>query len=248
MFNASHHANEWITSSLLMRFVFDLCKARRDGTSLYGENISALLDRVGLDAVPMVNPDGVDLVTGQIRAGSAIYNAAQSMNTGLPFPDGWKANLRGVDLNLNYPASWELARQIKFAAGYTAPGPRDYVGPYPLSEPETVAMVDLTQASNYLLTVSLHTQGKVIYWTFEDYMPPNAFEIGNAMSEASGYPLDTPSEFSSYAGYKDWFLQTYLRPGYTPECGIGVNPLPLDQFDDIYSSVLPMLITAMKLA
>ena len=26
----------------------------------------------------------------------------------VPFPEGWKANLLGVDLNLNYPAKWLL--------------------------------------------------------------------------------------------------------------------------------------------
>lgn len=249
MFNASHHANEWITSALLMAFVFDLCSANRSGRSLDGIMVNELLSRVGLDAVPMVNPDGVDLVTGQIRAGSPIYDSALSLNTqGLPFPDGWKANVRGVDLNLNYPAGWERARELKFAAGYTDPGPRDYVGSAPLSEPESRAMVELTQKNDYLLTVSLHTQGEVIFWTFEDYMPPRAFEIGSAMSAASGYALDAPDQFSSYAGYKDWFLQTYVRPGYTPECGLGVNPLPIEQFYSIYASVRPMLLTAMDMA
>ncbi len=249
MFNAAHHANEWITAPLLMAFVFDICAANRNGANLDGINVSALLDKVGLDAIPMVDPDGVDLVTGQIKAGSAVYNGALALNgQGLPFPNGWKANIRGVDLNLNYPAGWERARQLKFAAGFTSPGPRDYVGSAPLSEPESRAMVEVTQNSNYLLTVSLHTQGQVIFWTFENYMPPRAFEIGSAMSAASGYALAQPDEFSSYAGYKDWFLQTYVRPGYTPECGLGVNPLPLEQFYTIYASVRPMLLTAMDMA
>lgn len=246
MFNASHHANEWITTPLAVKFLFDILKSEDSGGEMYGINVSELLERVGLDCIPMVNPDGVDLVTGQIRAG-AIYNDALALNTaGTPFPDGWKANIRGVDLNLNYPAGWDRARELKFAAGYTVPGPRDYVGPYPLSEPETEAMVRQTREGDYLLTVSLHTQGEVIFWTFEDYMPPRAREIGLAMERASGYVLDTPGEFSSYAGYKDWFLQTYERPGYTPECGRGVNPLPIEQFEEIYAHVAPMLIVAMN--
>ena len=38
----------------------------------------------------------------------------------------------------------------------------------------------------------------------------------------------------SYAGYKDWFIQEFDKPGYTFEAGIGVNPLPISQLGTIY--------------
>ena len=64
------------------------------------------------------------------------------------------------------------------------------------------------------------------------------------MAQASGYSLeDTPYE-SSFAGYKDWFIQNFRRPGYTIEVGQGVNPLPIDQFDEIYRDNVGILVTA----
>ena len=54
---------------------------------------------------------------------------------------------------------------------------------------------------------------------------------------------DVPYE-SSFAGYKDWFIQRFRRPGYTIEAGRGENPLPLDQFEEIYRNNLPILVTA----
>ena len=43
-------------------------------------------------------------------------------------------------------------------------------------------------------------------------------------------------------GYKDWFIQTYNRPGYTIEASLGENPLPISQFDEIYKDNIGILI------
>ena len=52
---------------------------------------------------------------------------------------------------------------------------------------------------------------------------------------------DVPYD-ASFAGYKDWFIQDYNRPGYTIEAGLGENPLPITQFDEIYKNNLGILI------
>ena len=249
LYNASHHANEWITTPVLMKFLEDYAGNYLEGLSIYGRDARALYNRVTLSLVPMVNPDGVDLVTGQLKSESSAYKTAQSMNyLNLPFPSGWKANIRGVDLNVNYPAGWVLARAQKFAAGYMAPGPRVYVGPFPLSEPESSAMAELTMELRPRLSLSYHTQGQVIYWKFLNYQPENSYEIGRQMADASGYTLETTPEFSAYAGYKDWFIQSFNLPGYTIECGIGESPLPLSQFEEIYNDNIGILTLGMELA
>ena len=158
------------------------------------------------------------------------------------FQVGWKANINGVDLNLQFPAGWEQAKEIKFSQGFTKPAPRDFVGFGPLTEPEALAIYNFTFLYNFRLVISFHTQGKEIYWQFQDYKPENSEYIGKSFSEASGYLLaDTPYN-SSFAGYKDWFIQNFNRPGYTIEAGIGVNPLPISQFDEIYNDIIGILI------
>ena len=47
---------------------------------------------------------------------------------------------------------------------------------------------------------------------------------------------ETPGA-SGYAGYKDWFIEEYDRPGYTVEAGMGENPLPMKQFERIYHEI-----------
>ena len=244
LYNAAHHANEWITVPVLMKFLEDYARAISENGRIYGFPAQALYQRCTLHLVPMVDPDGVDLVTEGLREGDPGFAEARALGEnfpGIPFPDGWKANLRGVDLNLNYPARWEQAREIKFSQGWDRPGPRDYVGPAPLSEPETEALAGLTERTEPGLTLSLHTQGKAIYWKFGSMEPPGARELGERFAAVSGYALEDVPYASGFAGYKDWFILTRDRPGYTLELGSGENPLPLSQFDEIYAAALGIL-------
>lgn len=237
LYTAAHHANEWITSLVLLKYAEELAQAIAQGGSIYGVPAQQLAQAATIYMVPMVNPDGVDLVTEAILPGSPTYLLAQSLAAfypAIPFPSGWKANLAGVDLNLNYPAGWLQAREIKFSQGFTRPGPRDYVGNAPLNQLETRALYGYTQALDPALVLAYHSQGRVIYWQFRDYTVPGARELGERFSASSGYALEDTPYASSFAGFKDWFIQEYLRPGYTIEVGAGENPLPLSQFDRIY--------------
>ena len=247
IYSAAHHANEWITTPVLLKFVEDLAEAVDSDGTLYGVNAKNIVEAATIYIVPMVDPDGVDLVTGAIPTGTLEYETARRLGENypnIPFPEGWKANLLGVDLNLQYPAGWLQAREIKFSQGFTKPGPRDYVGRAPLNQRESIALAGYTEAIDPALVLAYHTQGKVIYWQFRDYEVPGARELAEEFARLSGYALeDTPYE-SSFAGYKDWFIQNFRRPGYTIEVGAGENPLPIEQFDEIYRDNLGILVTA----
>lgn len=245
-YNAAHHANEWITTPLLLTFCEQLCARLGDGGDMEGQNIRDLLSKVTLVLAPAVDPDGIDLVTGALDAETTAAAKALAANyPDIPFPAGWKANIRGIDLNLQYPAGWSIAREIKFAAGYTRPGPRDYVGPAPLVAPESLAMYGFTRALDPLLTLSYHTQGRVIYWQYDGYDVPGSEAIARQFAAVSGYDVAETPYASGHAGYKDWFLQDYRRPGFTIEAGSGENPLPLSQFPDIWSDNLGILLGGM---
>lgn len=251
LYNASHHANEWITTPVVLHFLEQYAEAVANEDKIFGLEAAALFRNTRLDMVPMVNPDGVDLVTGAIEAGSAQYEVAQLIAAyypSIPFPDGWKANLTGVDLNLNYPAGWEQARENKFALGFTGPAPRDYVGEAPLDQPESAAMARLTRQTQPRLTLSYHAQGEVIYWKFMDLEPAGAEELGQEFARVSGYALENTPFASGFAGYKDWFIQDFDRPGYTIEVGLGESPLPLSQFDRIYRDNLGILTLGLQVS
>lgn len=235
-YNGAHHANEWITSPLLMKFIENFSKAYSRGASIRGYSTVDIWNRCSIYIVPMVNPDGVDIAIEGPNPQNPYYNQLlQWNNTGLPFSQVWKANTRGVDLNVNYPAGWETAKQIAESLGITGPGPERYVGPNPLSEPESRAMVAFTREHDFQLVIAYHTQGKVIYYNYANLEPPISLPIAQLFAQVSGYRVVQVPPMDAYAGYKDWFIQEYRRPGFTMEVGLGRNPLPISQFNTIYN-------------
>lgn len=107
-------------------------------------------------------------------------------------------------------------------------------------------MFDFTADHEFRLILAYHTQGEVIYWKYLDIEPPNGYDIGRALAAVSGYKLDEVPTESGFAGYKDWFILFYNRPGYTVEAGRGTNPLPLSQFGRIYNDNVGIMATALS--
>lgn len=231
--NSAVHANEWITTPLLLKFMEELAKAWCDGKP----DTLGLLSRISICAVPMVNPDGVDLSQEGWNE-DTIDLPLTKWNQGKKDFSHWKANIRGVDLNDQFPAYWdeEVARR-----GIHAPASQDYAGKHALSEPEAVALARLTIEKNFARVLSMHTQGKELYWNYRDLEPAYSSEFAERMAQAGGYKAVALT--GSDAGYKDWFIAKFKRPGFTLEAGEGVNPLPLTQFEQIYEEIEPILLT-----
>lgn len=237
-FNASFHANEWITTPVLMRLLNEFIVSLVRGNPIRGIFTLPLYNRNRLSIVPMVNPDGVDLVLH--GPPEEMKEELIEMNKGSLDFSGWKANIRGVDLNNQYPAYWEIEKKRKEPK---SPAPRDYPGDEPLTEPEVMAMADLAQRKQFARLLAFHTQGREFYWGYENLEPPESEVLANEFAKVSGY--DSVRYIDSHAGYKDWFIYIYRRPGFTFELGYGVNPLPITQFPQIYDEMLGVFLAAL---
>jgi g-D-glutamyl-meso-diaminopimelate peptidase len=219
-YNAAMHANEWITAPLLMRFLEEAACAYMQGSCYRGKDMQQIFSETSLWVVPMVNPDGVELV----------YTDPYDFQN-------WKANLRGVDLNDQYPAHWEEERARRTVL---VPGESDYGGEAPLTEPEAVALASFTCLHDFQLVIALHTQGREIYWNYRDLEPPGSEAIADRFAQVSGYKAVKLTD--SDAGYKDWFIQEFGRPGFTVEVGLGTNPLPHNLLPQLYEEVADILL------
>lgn len=237
--NGSFHANEWITTMVLMNLLNHYLLAIMNGIPVRGKNPINLYNDVELSVVPMVNPDGVDLVLNGPT--ESIRERVININEGSEDFVHWKANIRGVDLNNQFPANWEIEQKRKEPK---SPSPRDFPGNSSLSEPEAIAMAELMKTNPFDRILAFHTQGEEFYWGYEGLEPPESEELAKEFERVSGYRAI--QNVDSHAGFKDWYIQEYKRPGFTLELGRGINPLPLSQFNEIMKRVEGIFISALS--
>lgn len=239
--NASFHANEWITTSVLIKWLKSLCLAASDPVQARHHEAVHILRTTALSIVPMVNPDGVDLVRNGPESLGLSSEEFTALHGGYADYQEWKANIRGVDLNNQFPAYWEIEY---YRYEPKEPSNRGFPGYQPLTEPEAKAMANLALRKRFDRLVALHTQGEEIYWGFLGHEPAISKETVKRFEQVSGYQ---PVQYlDSYAGYRDWFIYQCHNEGYTVELGLGKNPLSMNQFDTIYEKTKRLLWEACK--
>ncbi|WP_200894703.1 M14 family metallopeptidase, partial [Bacillus alveayuensis] len=230
--NGAHHAREFITTNLLMEMIDTYAQAYVKGTNIGGYSAKNLLDKTSIWFVPMVNPDGVTLVQkGHTSAKNS--QLVLMLNGNKKDFSAWKANIRGVDLNRQYPADWA---NIKYNPG--KPSYKNYKGPRPLSEPEAYAIYQFTNRHNFKTAVAYHSSGEILYWNFhQDSVRYNRdHAIAKMIKNKTGYRLVYPGPNPSGGGFTDWFISAHKKPGFTPEVSpyVGERPVPLSNFPRIW--------------
>ena len=211
----SHHAREYISTSYLMNMIDKYMYAQKTGASIGDYDIKDLLSTVTVYIVPMLNPDGVNLVINgrdSVADVVAVSNMAMLKDTYAE----WKANINGVDLNRQYPCYWEIKSSSTFV-----PSSEMYKGTESATEPEVVAMMRLCQNNTFLLAASFHTKGEIIYWADSGTVDKidAAQQIAEDIAQSSGYDLMPPSKDPAVygAGFENWFRLEFEKPGFCIE-------------------------------
>lgn len=247
------HAREYMTPLLVMKQLEYGAEFYDTGT-FRGEPYSGILNSVAVHFVPMVNPDGIALSQfglDAIRSEELRQQIQQAYQEDLAqgrtresfdrYLTHWKTNGRGVDLNQNFPANWDLV------TASPVPSYGTYKGTSPLSEPESRALADLVNSRTWSATVSYHSMGNVIYWDYPGNQVQQASgELATVVAGLTGYQT-LPS--SGHGGFKDWTqIKENPVPGITVEVGSVSCPLPLSQYQEIWNSNWQVWILVAKYA
>ncbi|WP_110112545.1 M14 family metallocarboxypeptidase [Bacillus sp. CGMCC 1.16541] len=230
--NGSHHAREYISTNLVMEKIDQYAYSYARGTKIGAYHTRTVLDDTAIWFVPMVNPDGVSLVQLGHKSAKRPQDVLK-MNGGSTNFASWKANVRGVDLNKQYPANWN-----NLCCNARYPGPENYKGTKALSEPEAKALYDFTLKHNFRAAISYHSSGEILYWYFKQQgsQLQRDEKLARKISNTTGYSMVPKSASGTGGGYSDWFISTQKMPAFTPELSpyAGRQPVPLKNFDRIW--------------
>lgn len=205
---AGMHAREWIGSLVLQTWCQQITNVPTD---------------VCVTAVICCNPDGVKLATGKpLSLSRHRRKLLIHANRGSDDFRLWKANIRAVDLNVNFDAGWGHGRN-----NLTMIAPANYIGPEPHSEPENRALLHLIRHFRPTTSLALHTKGNVIYYSrLEDQT------IAEHLANQVGFQAELST--ASYGGLTDYLALRCGVPSFTIELGddslkhpIGETHLPV---------------------
>jgi g-D-glutamyl-meso-diaminopimelate peptidase len=213
---SGHHALETVMSKFILEYLINSNETDFSETALF--------------VIPLLNMDGADFAAGKITNPKFQQYRRK-----------WQANFRGIDLNHNYAAGFYKARKAVKKEGINAPHFTKYGGKYPFSEPETKAVKNLCEKYPFDAAIAFHTQGEEIYCGYNGVYPKNTYELLEKFSDVSDYIPSNPTGTASHAGFKDWFIKKYKKPAFTIEAGLGKNPLPAYQYEEIYRKCKPIV-------
>ena len=215
----AHHAREPISTEVVLGLIEHL-------TSGYGVNdeITTMIDNAEIFIVPMVNPDGHEVVLDQLntwwRKSAADNNEDGVFNYTSDGPDG-------VDPNRNYGWNWS-------GAGSSGnPNDDTYHGPSAFSEPGVAAMRDLLAAQHFVTGISYHSYSELVLYPYGysyDCQAPDYLalaELGVNMAESipkivgSGHytPEQANDLYAASGGTDDWAYGHHGVFCYTVELG-----------------------------
>lgn len=211
----AHHAREYISSSYLMKMIEAYADYSVKGENYGNYDVKTLLREVTIYILPMVNPDGVNLVNNGIKAVSNPEAVEAMALTGTSYRE-WKSNIDGVDLNRQYPAYWD--EKIDEVG---EPASENFKGTASTTEAEVQAMIALSEANDFILSASFHSKGNLVYWADSGTVDliSGVKDIAKRLCSLTGYELmpvsGKPSVYG--AGYENWFRLEFKRPSFCIE-------------------------------
>lgn len=231
--NGMHHSRECVS---LMTIIKTLEKIFTGLANAANEDSAWAQDLVRTRRiwfVPVVNPDGY------------VYNEQQLMVNGLTLRHAMQRKNRassdssciservGVDLNRNYATCFfeDDKNDPRTRGASLNPCDEDYQGTAPFSEPETIAVKNLIESSNFTTALNVHSFGEFLLlpWSCKnkdmtskeseyylrlgrDFSGKNHFTTGHSY-KMIGYAVDGDAA--------DWMYDTHGIYAMSPEVGPG---------------------------
>ena len=241
---AGMHAREYVNCFVVMRQIEYYLEHYDDGT-YEGKTFRELFSKVSLVIAPMTNPDGITLAQegiGALRSDALredierIVRSSGSRDVDRYLNLNWKSNARGVDINRNFDILWN---EYSVHSSYTVPAFKEYKGPTVNSEPETAALVALTDGlSDPVASVCVHSQGNIVYWRCDptSELWTENLRLAEITQDITGYSIidENQTDAQTEPSYSNWTVFARGIPTVTVENGVGGYPQSYDMADSFF--------------
>ncbi len=216
LYYGAHHAREWISFEVPLALAHFLL-------SNYGSNeeITGLVNEREIWIVPIVNPDGV--VHSQTEYTMWRKNRRKYEQN----PTRWwgSGSKDGVDLNRNYSYMWGNV------GASSSPSSDTYHGTEPFSEPEIIALKELTIREQFDAALGFHSYSELVLYPFgydyDAHAPdePVLKELAEGMAAFTGYtPQKITDLYACMGTSDDWFYGEMGVFAFTIELGTWFIP------------------------
>ncbi|MEZ4471585.1 MAG: M14 family zinc carboxypeptidase [bacterium] len=241
LLNASHHANEPVSTEFVLDAIQQLLEQRKPSRS-----IGRILRGMVVWCVPVVNPDG-NWGFFELSKGLGRKNARDLDG------DGRFTDRDGVDLNRNYPFKWGALGE---KGSQSDPLSRYYRGDRPASEPETQAMMGLANRERFAASISFHTGTVAVLapYTIDDTLNPEPNEAWTVAEEVvkdlPRHPQNRPFRvvrqlYSVDGTDQDWLRHEHGTLALLVE-GAQYTPRDLSAVPPIVESVRPIWVRLLE--
>jgi predicted deacylase len=169
-----------------------------------------LLRHARIVILPVVNPDALHANCERLAAGRRAYH---------------RCNGRGVDLNRNFPRLRDTMPIHPLGGSRWRVSPH-YIGPRPLSEPESRALHDVAEEVRPRVSVGFHSFGELLLypWAFTSRPNPRRAQYERAgrafvsgLRGATYRVMQATDWYSTVGDMDDWLDATYGTLAFTVE-------------------------------
>lgn len=251
---AGMHAREIANPVNVLKMIETYAKDYYDDSVIKEFNLKDELKDSAIHFIPLVNPDGFDLVKfgrDSVKTSKAlsILDSIKDKNY-----TSWKANISGVDINMNFPDEYYDATMKQWVNKFrkypskfysAVPSSEFYGGPYGGSEPETQAIMNYILKYDFRNFLSLHSMGKYVdcgkYWFSKEYNRRN-LELGHIVNKYNGYKIVTSSSGKGGGFLSDFVAARTHKPIVTVETTAVLTPTPQEYYQEAYNDtyLLPL--------
>lgn len=242
---AGMHARETVNPAIVLKMIEDYAIDYVNDKHIAGFNVKQELTSSVIHFIPLLNPDGHDLSKFGINSvktaeGKKIINSISDKKY-----SEWKANLRGVDINRNFPdryldkktKQW-VEKWQKYPSSLMSyvPSGSYYSGPYAGSEPETKLYMDYMLKYDFRNKITYHSRGEILYFDWS-YAPEGystkAKVLADLTYKLNGYAIQynrTGPGAGKGSGFGSaYFAANTLKPTVTLETVPSGTPTPTPQ-------------------